>query len=792
MMIDQHNLPFPCDSIVDGNNIADPYAVALPVPPSTPESQIFLQAMAAGLVTLLQQNARGGHISAFAYNLFSHNRYNNEFWMAVISDAYDLAVKIQTCNPNASQEQVVAMAVRKYHQYAVANCVNHFPVLQQIVNSQAVNNAITAANQFKTESQQLDIQYQRLSQQQNNNSMIGMTIPGAGGQVNQPDLALAGGSLIGGLAAFGTSLIQEDSPAAGGWGRARRAPAGSVVPENTAAQAEVIQPVREAVKPEAAQVIGAVGNDGKLSMLNMSLTPRRAARAPDPDDDVAGVTLSDDSVAPTPVPRQPAAAATVVDPVLEETSDPLTDLGFEEPKAPVAPAERQAALANEAANMAATNLSTQKSRTVVIPLSLRVLPDTLEEAIDAIHAADMAEGLARIDDIETAIYAVDENGEGEEAFGTYLSENNQLVQVVHANDKGWKTTDDQKVRVVYNPLKWHRAFVQSVTSENELYGPLVEGFIPIEEGDSMEYLDLEIDPIERQKALTKLDNGKQYIPLKGEVLEVVPVERMLLSIGSNPSSEKKDNKHAEAARVEPRNKIASCTAARGKRKEAISSCVELSNLVLNNEVNYLAATVPATNGFRVRHTAHGKRLTVKPIGEPIRYLREQLAELMVLVPSLAKQLDRMIAVDVNRLLEFSFGYSEVEITSFTNDWNDVVDHLLEIYSDDTVNLFQKAVNSKLGRWVIIDTGDEIIADGDCYCVVTPAALEDLGVELLSNDLGVITMSNNPNLADIMAKGKAHGDNVMVSPDIYFMGRDGEIWRAHESVFDSSFSVLVRC
>lgn len=789
MMIDQNNLPFPCDSIIDGNNIADPYAVALPVPPSTPESAIFLQAMAAGLITLLQQNARGGHISAFAYNLFSHNRYNNEFWMAVISDAYDLAVKIQTCNPNASQEQVVAMAVRKYHAYAVANCVNHFPVLQQIVNSQAVNNAITAANQFKTESQQLDIQYQRLSQQQNTNSMIGMTIPGAGGQTQQVDLGLAGGSLIGGLAAFGTSLIQDEPTGNGGWGRARRAPAGSAVPAEPVA--EVVQPVREPVKQETAHVIGSLDQSGKLSMLNMSLTPRRAARAPDPDDSPATVTLNDDSVVPTPTARQPAAT-TVTDPLLVETNDPLTDLGFEEPTAPVAPTEQRAAPASEEPVKQRAHTSAQKARTMVIPLSLRVLPDTLEEAVDAIHAADMAEGLARIDDIECAIYVVDEAGEGEAAFGTYLSENNQLVQVVHANDKGWKTTDDQKVRVVYNPLKWHRAFVQSVTSENELYGPLVEGFIPIEEGDSMDYMDLEIDPIERTKALARLNNGKQYIPLKGEVLEVVPVERMLLSIGSNPSSEKKDNKHAEAARVETRNKIASCSAARGKRKEAISSCVELSNLVLNNEVNYLAATVPATNGFRVRHTAHGKRLTVKPIGEPIRYLREQLAELMVLVPSLAKQLDRMIAVDVNRLLEFSFGYSEVEITSFTNDWNDVVDHLLEIYADDTVNLFQKAVNSKLGRWVIIDTGDEIIADGDCYCVVTPAALEDLGVELLSNDLGVITMSNSPNLVDIMAKGKANADNVMVSPDIYFMGRDGEIWRAHESVFDSSFSVLVRC
>lgn len=790
MMIGQNDLPFPCDAIVDGNQISDPYAVALPVPPSNAEAAIFLQAMAAGLVTLLQQNCRSGHISAFAYNLFSNNRYNNEFWMAVIADAYDLAVKIQTCNPNASQEQVVSLAVHKYYAYAVANCVNHFPILQQVVNSTAVNNAITAANQYKTEAQKLDIQYQRLIQQPANNSLLGMTIPGAGGSSSQNDLGLGGGSLIGGLAAFGTSLIQEDQPTTGGWGRQRRAPAGSVVtePQNDVV-AEVAAPVRTEAKPEAAHVIGTVGDNGKLSMLNMSLTPRRAARAADPDDAPATVTLNEESPAPTPVPReQPKPDTTLV-----ETNEPLTDLFVEEPAAPTAPAapaERQEALKADV-NKMLLSTSGRKARTVIIPLSLHVLPDTVEEAVDAIHAADMTAGLARIDEIEVAIYPVDENGDDEEAFGTYLSENNQLVQVVHANDKGWRTTDDQKLRVVYNPMKWHRAFVQSVTSENELYGPLVEGFIQIEEGDPMEYLDLEIDPIERQKALTKLDNGKKYIPLKGEVLEVVPIERLLLTIGSNPSSEKKDAKNAAAAQTEHRNKIASCSAARGKRKEAISACVELSNLVLNSDVDYLAATIPATSGFRARHAIHGKRLNVKPIGEPIRYLREQLAELMVVVPAMAKQLDRAMAVDINRLLEFSFGYSEVEISSFTNDWRDVVDHLLEIYSDETVDLFQAAVNSKLSRWVIADNGDEIVADGDCFCIVAPVPLEDLGVELLSKDLGVITMSNSLNLVNIMTKGKAYPENTMNSPDIYFMGRDGEIWRAHESVFDKSFSVLVR-
>lgn len=787
MMIGQNDLPFPCDAIVDGNQISDPYAVALPVPPSNPEAAIFLQAMAAGLVTLLQQNCRGGHISAFAYNLFSNNRYQNEFWMAVISDAYDLAVKIQTCNPNASQEQVVSLAVHKYYAYAVANCVNHFPILQQVVNSTAVNNAITAANQYKTEAQKLDIQYQRLIQQPANNSLLGMTIPGAGGPSNQNDLGLGGGSLIGGLAAFGTSLIQEDQPTAGGWGRQRRAPAGSTVvePQNDVV-AEAAAPVRVDAKPEAAHVIGTVGNDGKLSMLNMSLTPRRAARAPDADDTPATVTLNDDSPAPVPTPRVQAAP----DAELVETNEPLTDLFVEEPAAPAKSVETPPAKPAEAAKPA-TLLSTQKSRKVIIPLSLHVLPDTVEEAVDAIHAADMAAGLARLDEIEVAIYSVDEKGEGEDAFGTYLSENNQLVQVVHANDKGWRTTDDQPMRVVYNPFKWHRAFVQNVTSENELYGPLVEGFIQVEEGDPMDHLDLEIDPIERQKALTKLDNGKQYIPLKGEVLEVIPIERLLLTIGANPSSEKKDVKNATAALAETRHKIASCSAARGKRKEAISACVELSNLVLNSNADYLAATIPATSGYRVRHAIHGKRLNVKPIGEPIRYLREQLAELMVVVPAMAKQLDRAMAVDINRLLEYSFGYAEVEISSFTNDWRDVVDHLLEIYSDETVDLFQAAVNSKLSRWVIIDTGDEIVADGDCFCVVAPVPLEDLGVEFLSKDLAVITMSNSLNLVNIMDKGKAYTDNVMNSPDIYFMGRDGEIWRAHESVFDKSFSVLVR-
>lgn len=792
MMLDQSQgqLPFPCDAIVDGNWISDPYSVALPVPQATQETSIFLQAVAGGLVTLLQNAARTGYISAFAYNLFSNNRFNNEVWMAVVSDCYDLATKIQTCNPQVGQDQVLNLAIRKYHAYAVANCINHYPALQQIVPTAQVNAAIQAVNGYTTEIQLLQLQYNKLQQAQNQNTgMIGMLSPTGGGNTNQ----LPAPNLVGGLAALGShvNIMQAEQTETAGWGGGRKRPAGSPPLEQA--------PVAERVPPAdvITQVVSAatISNTGDVSMTAIqSLTPRRARRREE-QEDVA------DLPEPAPAPRAaPAPAAQqTLDPISMTVSDgqvvlDMNDIVLEEPVASVE--ERPQIQERKAAELAkpVQGASNFRARELILPLTTRAIPDSLEEAKWAVQATDARNDQERLGSITMECHPIGEaDAEGADPFGVYMSEEGHLVTVVGPEDRGWMPSAEQQIRVRYNPMLWHRALVQRCTADHNLVGPVVEGFIQREEGDPVNYLDLEIDPTARAKALAKLDHGKQYIPLAGELLEITGVDRLLLPIGTHHSVEKKDTVASENAQnMAPEiPKVAYFQAVRGKRKEAIVSCVELSNVLLVSEESYMGATIPAGTSYRARAYAGGKRLTVVQMGRPTRYLREQLVELMSHVPGLAKAVDRQVAKDVNGVLEFGFGYAAVDITSFVSDYSDLVDHLLDLYNEDTVALFEKAVDEKLKRWSITDDGKEIAIDGDALGVVVSCALEDLGVQLLSENYAMFTVSDCLNLTNIIAAGTSSESNNVVSPDLYLMGLDGDVWKAHPSVFDPSFSILIR-
>ena len=150
-----------------------------------------------------------------------------------------------------------------------------------------------------------------------------------------------------------------------------------------------------------------------------------------------------------------------------------------------------------------------------------------------------------------------------------------------------------------------------------------------------------------------------------------------------------------------------------------------------------------------------------------------------------------MAADINEVLLYGFGYEAIEVTSFAADYDDLIDHMLDVYSEDNVRQFEEGVDDRLNRWSITDDGKEIAVDADAFCVAVSCNLEDMGVNLLSEKLAIFTLSNCPNLASIVAHGQTSEANAVKSPVIYYVGRDGEIWKAHASVFDPSMAILIR-
>lgn len=760
----QVNLPFPWDQMIGSNILENPGQHAFVLPPATPEATHYLQNIAAGLAMLIQTGAKNGYISCFAFNLFSHNRWSNEAFMAIVSDTFDFATKLQGCNPNATPDAVLNTAIRKYHAYAVGNCINHFPALAQVIPMQMANSAITTVNNFRNEQQQLELQYTNVQRQMEQAGMLNIGIGQTNPAINIGMQPSAG--VIGGLAAFGSSIniMQENIPGDDGWGNRRRPSADN--PNNPTVKP---LPVEEPVTIQTMQSAVAVNSAGETYQ---SLTPRRRRAAA--QDDISQLSeqakaLPDETVTEadifvgesTPLPERPQLQARV------------------EPVAPPAVVERPQF----------------KAREIVIPLQLRNLPDTPEEAADAITADSNFRNLERDLPCQVEAFHIGEAGEdGKEPFGIYTTDSGHLATVVTANDRGWAPSMDQPVRVLYNPFKWHRLLLQRVTADNTVFGPLIEGFMEIKEGDPMDYFDLELDPVERAKALAALDRDKEYIPLTGEVMEIKAVDRYLLPVGLHHSVEKLDRPGLDDEKICVRDSVPMfgnfALQSRRQRKDVTLACVELYNAITSG-VKYTGGTVPAGVIIRGRSYEKVQRLNEKPSGRPTRYLRTQILELMSVQPAMAKRVDRLIAADINNVLLYGFGYEEVEIVSFVSDYNDLIDHLLGVYDESTVALLESGFDDKLKRWTISDDGSEIAVDGDALAIAINCPLEETGFNMLSTSMAILDIGNWPLLLEMIHNGQKGEGRDVNHPELWFCGSDGELWQAHPSVFDPDRLLMIR-
>lgn len=781
MLLGTPNLPFPCDQVIGGNWIDNPNAFNFPKPSAPPEVLQYLQAIAAGLCGLLQAQSRQGNISCFAYNLFSHNQFRNEAFEAIVSDTYDFATKIQVCNPSLPPEQVLNVAIRKYFVYAVGNCVNRYPDLSQAVDQTQASRAFQGVNNFKSEQQQLDLQYANLQRQTSQGTGIlnlGL-IPEQSN--NNPMLANQGGMI--GVAAFSsqTSILQDPDSNDAWSGRRPRKGAASTQPIGQSMNFNVDDlPNTNGVS------IGSLGSTVMLDQNNnpaaqQTLVPPRRPRARQQ----------------TEVVEQVAAAVATGNPQFDEfveiPNKVYTEASLEQPVERQQIRSRETEVVEE--QPTAEERPQFKIRDMIVPLRLRVLPDSMEEAEDAINAESNRMGVQRELPANIGIMPVGEVGEdGKDPFGVYVSDEGHLVTVVHADDTGWAPSDDQNTRVVYNPFKWHRAFVQRMTADSQVFGPLVEGFIPIEEGDVMDYLDLELDPIERAKALQVLNRDKNYIPLAGEVLEIVQIERHLLQIGTHHQTEKKDQlgvEESENAAKLQKPISAHFEVARRQRKDPSLACVELYNAVNSGKLKHVGGTLPAGTIIRGRSYGGGKRLTAQPSGRPTHYLKEQLIDLMGVQPAMAKRVDRLIAQDINDVVIYGFGYEKVEIDSFVGDYDDLIVLLSDLYRADTIAILKTAIDTRLARWKIEDDGREISVDADALCVVVNCPIEEAGVQLLSVNTAVLTIADWPNLVSMIERATNSPEGDLSNPAIWICGLDGDLWRVHESAFDPQFAVLSR-
>lgn len=141
-MYGNQQLPFSATEALSGNWINNPLQDRLPLPNLNldPNLQWILPVVAAGFIDELQKNSyNAGPVSTFAYNFFSTNFYNNRQFADVLADAFELAlfmISRQGARDQRSIENLAFGAGGSHSATAAALCTRYFPELYQMLDGQ--------------------------------------------------------------------------------------------------------------------------------------------------------------------------------------------------------------------------------------------------------------------------------------------------------------------------------------------------------------------------------------------------------------------------------------------------------------------------------------------------------------------------------------------------------------------------------------------------------------------------------------------------------------------------------
>ena len=738
------DLPFPTDQIVPGNEVGNVNTFQFPLPSAGPEAQQHLRFIAMNFYTLLHGGVNRGPISVFAYNLFSHNRFHNEAWLAVLADIYDLAVKIATVNPTSDHSQVLLMATRKYHGYAVGNCLNRFPELQQylaMVNMPMVQQAMAMRNTLANEFQQLDLRITQMKTSQQSDLGLGALTAQL---TNSPANYTSGG--------IGQYGIVDDSARAGGsWSSNNRRPSELVAKKmiengvyleqgtDLSLMPDIDTPMftDEPATLQTRPVQGATTRLNSVILEESNDIPSLPARLPAMTDNIGQVDDTQQNTA--------AILVEVKDPAPVEKQVVASQYKVTEEPRPLEPVEGKPQIID---------------RLVIVPNGMDCMPENPTDMIG----------------VDNETYRTTQLIMELDGFGKWITDTGELAKLAGPDAKGWSTTVEQLARTPYNPKKWHRLLLQQMTADNKLIGPLYEGFTHVHEGDPMDLLDLELDPGARAALLRKVEGGKVFKPGEGSFAEIEVIQTQY-STGLTP-----------ALKESLEGKIIAYSSPRGQRKDSVTACIELHALGNRGDRKAVAISVPTEDGFKVRCTNKiGGLDTVKLM--TVDALNELFTVLDVKLPALAVSIDRKMTDEVNTLLLHGFGVTDVMMDSYRTDYADLLFELEQRYSEESKINFVNAVSGLVNACVFTNNekGCNFLCEG--AAVFVHGTIESYGVSLLSKELAIAKTSQCNDLSYILMHTTSKLKTGMYNVHLCFT--NGEIWRMIPSIWDEYHMTFIR-
>lgn len=775
-------LPVPADSLVSGNWVQDPMTAQLPVPQKpffaqNPNLVWIMGLTAATLVSSLQENCQGGPVSAFAYNLFSQQQYNNNFWLTICDDAVEFSLsQLQVMQHGANPQQTVAASARFYAAYAAAACVPKWPALQNYMNQEMMAKVAQLISQMQAlqganNSNHMGMYQPNAAARQNNgpwgtgSSDVGQFAAGAG----TASLATNMGSL-----AF-TAAVHDENSKFGNPGRRKavpdgRKPAATNEPVSDLAALGVVevdtvgvaQPAVASVHPEVARAV-------------------RPRPRPQPLDQSA------------PVATQPAAVA--------EPQAPQSGMGGEIPAAMMQSPAPSLSVSNDIPELDV--LGTDDSawadkidqghfkfddspkpdykidtagRFLVRPKRSGVsLPETLEDAL-----------LEEEEDLETIDVVGLPNG-AEDLTVLELDDGNVAVQVA-AGDPGRTWSIQNPHNNPYDPTRFWRYLVQT-ESEGTF-----EAFL-LRDKD-VDYIDLEFDASKRATARQER-LSKQVILADLSVLqEIKPRGVPYTIIGATDQMDLLEGDADQTKLLDEVEKF------QGKLNffEAAEGQSELCDALyqIDHFFEHVKArnAVPVTFGsFKRSFVAPGIATKVAAITESSK--REQLPKIILFIRDLEQYstraylyMNELLTKEVNRVTDAAVGFGEFSITNFAEDYFELTTAIEESHGESAFNKLNEAVARCFLAFRFSYSGTTLTIEHSYNVMGLPIGFASFRLATKTGESYVVTASEAPELYTLLDLVKCE-ESTPKDAKTYITGLDGEVFEAIESIWDEGYVTLVR-
>jgi hypothetical protein len=775
-------LPVPADSLVSGNWVQDPMTAQLPVPQKpffvqNPNLIWIMGLTAATLVASLQENCQGGPVSAFAYNLFSQQQYNNNFWLTICDDAAEFALQqLQVMQHGANPQQTVASAARFYAAYAAAACVPKWPALQGYMNQEMMAKV-----------SQLIAQMQTLQGANNANNM-GMYQPNAASRQNNGPWG-TGSSDVGqfatgtGAASLATNMgslaftaaVHDENSKFGNPGRRKavpdgRKPAATNEPVSDLAALGVVEvdtvgvakPAVASVHPEVARAI-------------------RPRPRPQPLEQSASVEAQPTPVAPPQAPQSgmggeiPAAVMQSPAPSLSVSNDipELDVLGVDD--SAWADKIDQGHFHFDDTPKPEYKIDTVGRFLVRPKRSGITLPETLEDA-----------KLEEDEDLEILDVAALPNGP-EDLTVLELDDGNVAVQVT-AGDPGRTWSIQNPHNNPYDPTLFLRYLVQT-ESEGTF-----EAFL-LRDKD-VDYIDLEFDLAKRARARQER-MSKQVILADLSVLqEIKPRGVPYTIIGATDQLDLLEGDADQTKLLDEVEKF------QGKLNffEAAEGQAELCNAIY--QIDHFFEHVKARNAVPVTFGRYTRSFIAPGITTKVAAItdcprREQLPKIILFVRDLEQYcpraflyLNELLTKEVNRVTDAAVGFGEFSITSFADDYFELTTTIEEGHGESAFNKLNEAVARCFLSIGFSYKGTTLTIEHAYNVMGLPIGFASFKLPTRTGESYVVTASEAPELYTLLDLVKCD-EATPKNAKTYITGLDGEVFEAIESIWDEGYVTLLR-